>query len=259
MPHIAAQVVQKLGNPDSTPREINELISKDQSLAARVLKIANSPFYGASRCVSSIKEAVIFMGFDTVSSLIMSSVIKDMASTAGEAGASLWEHSICVAVGARHIGGVLGYQRLEEVFLAGLMHDIGKSVMFMQVPEMIRQVVLLVNEGKSVLDAERELLGFTHPQVGQVLAQNWQFPLAMVDVAANHHEPDRAGKARELTYIVSVADSLCHKLGIGLTKRPESDPYALPSAKKLGLSDKVISDTLELLNNTVSNKNTNPR
>ena len=247
MPHIAAQVVQKLADPDATPRQIQELISQDQALAARVLKMANSPFYGASRTVSSIKEAVIFMGFDSIGSLIMSSVVKDMAATAGEAGASLWEHSISTAIGARHIGRALGHQRLEETFLAGLLHDIGKSVLFQQAPEKMREVVSLVNDGKSFLDAERELLGFTHTEIGELLTQNWQFPRTMVDAVANHHEPERALAAPELTHVIGIANSLCHKLGIGLTNRPDMDPYALQSVKKLKLGDKLISDALKLL------------
>jgi putative nucleotidyltransferase with HDIG domain len=256
MPHIAAQVVQKLAKPDSTPQEIHELLSQDQSLAARVLKMANSPFYGASRRVSSIKEAVIFMGFDTIGSFIMSSVMKDMTATAGEAGRSLWEHSICCAAGARHLGRILGHQRLEVIFLAGLMHDIGKSVLFLQVPEMMQEVVLAVNGGKSFPEAESELLALTHAEVGQLLAQNWQFPLAMVDVVANHHAPERAATARELTHTVSIANSLCHKLGIGLTKRPEIDPYALPSSKALGIYDKAIAETLTIIDDAASGKNT---
>ncbi|MDR3567736.1 MAG: HDOD domain-containing protein [Syntrophobacteraceae bacterium] len=257
MPHIAAQVVQKLANPDSTPQEIHELISKDQSLAARVLKMANSPLYGASRGVSSIKEAVIFMGFDTIGSLIMTSVMKDMTATAGKSGKSLWEHSICCAVGARHIGRNLGYQRVEEIFLAALMHDIGKSVLFLQIPDIMGQVVSSVNGGKSFPEAERELLGFAHMEAGRLLAQNWQFPLAMVDAVANHHEPDCAATAGELTHIVSIANILCHKLSIGLTKRPEIDPFELQSAKELGVSDKLISETLIIINNASFNKKPN--
>jgi len=254
MPHIAAQIMQKLASFDSTPREINELIAKDQSLAARVLKVANSPYYGASRSISNIKEAIIFMGFDSISSLIMTAVMKDTFSTVSGAGRGLWEHSIGCAVAAKHIGGALGLQNFEEAFLAGLMHDIGKSVLFQQVPNKMRDVVLLVNGGKSFWDAEREQLGFTHAEVGQLLTQKWRFTLTMEEVVANHHEPDCAKSARELAHIVSLANSLCHKLSVGLTKNPSIDPYELESTKALGLGDDVISSTLELLAETISSE-----
>lgn len=254
MPHIAGQIMQRLASSDSTPREINGLIAKDQSLAARVLKVANSPYYGASRSVSSTKEAIIFMGFDSISSLIMTAVMKDMSSTVSDAGRQLWEHSICCAVAAKHIGGALGLQNFDEAFLAGLMHDIGKSVLFQQIPDKMRDVALLVNGGRSFWDAERELLGFTHAEAGQLLTRKWRFTLTMEEVVANHHEPDCAKSARELAHIVSLADSLCHKLSIGLTKRPSIDPYELESAKALGLGDYVISSALELLAETISSE-----
>jgi HD-like signal output (HDOD) protein len=250
MPHIAAQIMQKLASSDSTPQEIHELITNDQSLAARVLKIANSPYYGASRSISSIKEAIIFMGFDSISSLIMTAVMKDMFSTVSDAGRRMWEHSICCAVAAKHIGGALGLQSLEEAFLAGLMHDIGKSVLFLQVPDKMRDVVLLVSGGKSFWDSERELLGFTHAEVGRLLTQKWRFTLTMEEVVANHHEPDYVGSARQLAHIVSLANSLCHKLSLGLTMRPAIDPYELESTKALGLGAPVISRTLKLLAET---------
>jgi len=252
MPHIAAQVMQTLARPDSTPREIQELIAKDQSLTGRVLKVANSPYYGASRSISTVREAIIFMGFDSISSLITTAVTKDMFSKVGEEGDQLWQHSICCAVAAKHIGGGLGLQIPERAFLVGLIHDIGKLVLFLQVPDKMRDIVLLVNGGKSFIDAERELLGFTHAEVGQFLAQTWRFALTVEEVVANHHEPDCAKSSHELAHIVSLANSLCHKLSIGLTKRPAMDPYELESTKALGLGTAFISSTLELIADTIS-------
>lgn len=254
MPHIAAQVMQALAKPNSTPWEIHDLIVKDQSLAARVLKVANSPYYGASRSVSTIKQAIIFMGFDSIASLVMTAVMKDMIAKDSQEGKHLWKHSICCAVAAKYIGGVLGFQRLEEAFLAGLMHDIGKSVLFLQVPGKMRDIALSVNGKQNSLDAERELLGFTHTEVGRLLAQKWRLPLAMEEVLANHHEPDGADYARELVHVVSIANSLCHKLGIGLTKRPLLDPYELESVKVLGLGDAAIATALKLLAEIISSE-----
>jgi len=251
MPHMAAQIMQKLANPCSTPREIHELIIKDQGLATRVLKVANSPYYGASRSISSVKDAIFFMGFDSIRSFITAAVMKGIFSTMSDSGRQLWEHSICCAIAAKQIGGDLGLQGTEEAFLAGLIHDIGKLALFLRVPDKMREIVLLVNEGKSFLEAEHELLGFTHSEVGQLLTNKWLFTPTIEDVVANHHNPDSAGSARELSHIVSVANSLCHKLGVGPTKRPEIDPYELESTRILGLGAVAISRTLELLAETI--------
>jgi putative nucleotidyltransferase with HDIG domain len=251
MPHIAAQVMQTLARSDATPREIQELIAKDQSLTGQVLQVANSPYYGASRSISTIKEAIIFMGFDSISSLITTAVVKDMFSRVSNEGAQLWEHSICCATAAKHLGGALGVQNLDTAFLVGLLHDIGKSVLFLQVPEKMRDIVLSVNGGESFIETERERLGFTHAQVGQSLAQKWRLTLTMEEVIANHHEPECSKNAGELTHIVSIANSLCHKLSIGLTKRPAIDPYKLESVKVLGLGTAVIASTLDLLSKTL--------
>jgi putative nucleotidyltransferase with HDIG domain len=252
MPHIAAQILQKVANPDSTHQEIHELITKDQSLAARVLKVANSPYYGASRSISSVKEAILFMGFDSIRSLVTAAVMKNLCSAVSDTGRQLWEHSICCAVAAKQIAVDIGLQGSEQAFLAGLIHDIGKSVLFLQAPDKMREIVLLVNGGKSFGEAEWQLLGFTHAEVGRLLTIKWLFSLTIEDVIANHHKPDCARLARELSHTVSLADSLCHKLGIGLTKRPELDPYELESSRELGLGPSAISSTLELLAETIS-------
>lgn len=252
MPHIAAQIMQKLANPCSTPREIHELIAKDQSLAARVLKVANSPYYGASRSISSIKEAILFMGFDSIRSLVTTAIMKGIFSAMSDSGIELWEHSICCAVAAKKIGNDVGFQGSEEAFLAGLIHDIGKWVIFLQFPAGMSDIMLMVGDGKSFLEAERELLGFTHAEVGQLLTNKWLFTPTLENVVANHHRPDCAGSDQKLAHIISLADSLCHKLGIGPTKRPEIDPDALESTRALGLGDRAISGALDLMAETIS-------
>jgi HD-like signal output (HDOD) protein len=251
MPHMAVQIMQKFASPCSTPREIHELIIKDQGLAARVLKVANSPYYGASRSISSVKEAIFFMGFDSIRSLITAAVLKGFFSAMSDLGRQLWEHSICCAIAAKQIAGDVGIQGIEEVFLAGLIHDIGKLVLFLRAPDKMQEIVVLVNEGKSFGEAEQQLLGFTHAEVGELLTNEWLFTLTIEDVVGNHHNPDCARSARELSHIVFVANSLCHKLGIGPTRRPEIDPYKLESAKVLGLGAVAVSRTLELLAETI--------
>jgi putative nucleotidyltransferase with HDIG domain len=241
MPHIAAQVIDKLSEADSTPREIHHLIIKDQALAARVLKVANSPYYGASRSISTLRDAVMFMGFDSIRSLIMTAVLKGVFSHVSLSEKLLWEHSVGCGFAARKIGEEVGFQRREEAFIAGLMHDVGKAVLFLRSPAVMRDIMQEVyNDGGNFFEVEERMLGFTHADVGKVIADKWRFAPEIEDAIASHHQPDLARSAPELTRIVSLANSICHKLEVGPTRKPDLDLNELESAKALQLSPTSI-------------------
>lgn len=252
MPHIATLVVEKLSDPKAMPRDIYYLITKDQGLAARVLKVANSPYYGASRSISSMRDAVLFMGFDAIRSLIMTAVMKGMFSALGLAEKLLWEHSLASASAARQIATALGIENTEEAFLAGLVHDIGKAVLFLRFPDKMSHIMQEVyNTGASFSDLEQTVLGFTHAQVGQLVADKWRFALNIEDAIANHHQPDQATLPGQLAHVVSLANQMCHKVGIGPTRRPDIEPSELASAKVLGMTPEAIEEILQSLPSAV--------
>ncbi len=245
MPHIAAQVIDKLSEADSTPREIHHLIIKDQALAARVLKVANSPYYGASRSISTLRDAVMFMEFDSIMSLIMTAVLKGMFSNVSLSEKLLWEHAVGCGFAARKAAERVGFERREEAFIAGLMHDVGKAVLFLRSPAIMRDIMQEVyNDGADFHDVEQRTLGFTHADVGLIIADKWRFAPAIEDAIANHHQPDQTCSAPELTQIVSLANSICHKLEVGPTRKPDLDLNELKSAKALGLSPASIETIL---------------
>ena len=246
MPHIATQIMEKLSSPHATPRDIHALITKDQGLAARVLKVANSPYYGASRSISSLRDAILFMGFDSIRSLVMTAVMKGMFSATSLAEQLLWEHSIGCAAASRRIAAEVDFSNAEEVFLAGLMHDIGKAVLFLRLPTKMRDVMQEVyNSGSDFAEVEQTEFGFTHAQVGQMVADKWRFAMNIEDAIANHHHPDQAKSGRQIADIVSLANSLCHKLEIGPTRKPDMDVSDLESARALGMSGDEVSELLE--------------
>ena len=252
MPHIAAQVISKLSEPDATSRDIHNLMQKDQALAARVLKVANSPYYGASRSISTLRDACMFMGFDAIRSLIMTAVMKGMFSNVGLSEKLIWEHTVGAGLAARIIGDEVRFHRKEEAYLAGLMHDVGKAALFLRSPAVMREVMQEVyNDGADFFEVELRTLGFTHADVGQMIADKWRFALDIEDAIANHHRPDQARSAPELTHIVSMANSICHKLGVGPTRKPDLDLSDMESTKALGLSqasiEKILSSMREAL------------
>lgn len=245
MPHIAAQVMDKLSNPNATPRDIHQLLTQDQGLAARVLKVANSPYYGASRSIASLRDAVLFMGFDSIKSLVMTAVLKGMFPSMGLAEKLLWEHSIGCGVAARQVGSAVGFSRTDEAFLAGLLHDIGKSVLFLRAPSVMRDIMQDVyNSGSNFVEIEQQAIGFTHVEVGRLMADKWHFALNIEDAIANHHQPDQSQSTAQLAHIVCLGNSLCHKLEIGPTRKPESNPADTPSAKALSLGPISLSEIM---------------
>jgi HD-like signal output (HDOD) protein len=253
MPHIAAQVMEKLSSPNATPKDIHQLLTKDQGLAARVLKVANSPYYGASRSISSLRDAILFMGFDSIRSLVMTAVMKGMFSATSLAEKLLWEHSIGCGVAARRIGVEVDFSGSEEAFLAGLMHDIGKAVLFLRIPAKMRDIMQEVyNSGTDFAEVEQQMLGFTHAQVGQMVADKWRFAIDIEDAIAHHHSPDQARSARQLSHIVALGNALCHKLEIGPTRKPDLDVSQLPSAEALGLEPDDVSKVLEEMRETLN-------
>ncbi len=237
MPHIAARVMEKLSDEDSTPREIHQLIIKDQALTARVLKVANSPYYGASRSISTLRDAVMFMGFNSIRSLIMTAVLKGMFLNVGLSEKLLWEHAVGCGLAARKIGDEIDFQSKEEAYLAGLMHDVGKTALFLRSPKVMREIMQEVyNDGADFFEVEERKLGFTHADVGGIIADKWRFTTDIEEAIANHHQPDQARSAKELTQIVSLANSICHKLSVGPTRKPDLDLNDRESTKTLGLS-----------------------
>ncbi|MEM5788365.1 MAG: HDOD domain-containing protein, partial [Syntrophobacteraceae bacterium] len=147
MPHIAAEVMEKLSSPKALPRDIHHLLTKDQGLAARVLKVANSPYYGASRSISSLRDAVLFMGFDSIKSVVLTAVMKGIFAETGLAEKLLWEHSVGCGLAARKIALAIGYSSCEEAFLAGMIHDLGKAILFQRVPAKMSAIMQEVYNG----------------------------------------------------------------------------------------------------------------
>jgi putative nucleotidyltransferase with HDIG domain len=245
MPHIAAQVLEKLSDDDVNPKEINELITRDQALAARVLKVANSPFYGASRSIATLKDAVMFMGFDSIRALIMTAVLKSMYAKVGLAEKLLWEHSVGCGLAARKIAEQIRYRFKDEAYLAGLMHDVGKTALFLHAPDDMRQIMEGVyNDGLDFFEAEQSRFGFNHALVGGAIAANWRFTSGIEDAIARHHQPELASSAVELTQIVSAANSICHKLEVGPIRKPDLDIANVKSIKALGLSPERLEQIL---------------
>ncbi len=253
MPHVASMVLQKLGNPNTSPKELHQTISADQALAARVLKVANSPLYGCSRAINRLTDAVVIMGFDSLRSLVMSSVMQDLFKSFGLTEKLLWEHSFGCAAISKHIAKVIKYPKVEEAFLAGLLHDIGKVVLNLKIPDKTREIVQEVynNPGVSFMQAEQEMFGFNHAQVGKLIARKWNFAETIEETIGCHHDPRQARILPVLTVIVNFGNLVCHKLEVGPTRNPDLDLFEFESTRLLRFNEeslgKLMAEVGELM------------
>ena len=236
LPTMITQMIGLIDNPTTSARDVSRLISTDQALTAKILKLANSAFYGFPREISTVNHAVVVLGFETVKSLGLSvSVLERFARGGGEESTfdrqKFWEHSIACGVGARLLAGKLRYRVQGEAFAAGILHDIGKLILSQYFSEEFAEIMKLVSEQDLYIGkAEEMVLGVTHAEIGYWLAERWNLPGQLVDTIAFHHAPGRLKKAAELPSLIHLADFLCRRerIGDGGGRRlPSLDPAAL--------------------------------
>jgi len=225
LPQVAAQVLRIVADPNSSTEELQRVISTDQALTSQILKIANSAMFGMMREVKTLTQAIMTLGFSTIKSVVIASSAKNLYSR-GSAGLQerlLWEHALATALAGRAYGRLLRFPRSEEIFLAGLMHDIGKSVMGIKFPDRYGAMIRSVYNGQGdALELELETFGFDHTMVGEALLHSWNLAQSVVHSVRWHHEPlDAPAENRSLTALVALGNqmALSQKIGIGT---PES-------------------------------------
>lgn len=192
VPQIAFRAIQLLNNPETEVSSLAEVISSDQALTAKVLRLCNSAYYGLPRKVTTISEAVVIVGFSSIKSLVLmittqSSMNKGLLGYKIGPG-EFWRHSISTAETSRLIAQRIKHDKPEECFIAGLIHDIGKMVLNQHaLPEVYRATNLSQKENMPIHLAEQKILGFDHAAVGAALAERWNFPPILVESIRRHH------------------------------------------------------------------------
>ena len=226
-----------------------ELIEQDQALAARVLRLANSAFYGMPGRVGSIGDAVRMLGLRTVAGVLAAAAMHNAIRVDACAGFDFpdyWRHAIGSALAARALAGAAGCNA-DEAFLAGLMHDIGQLALAAFEPGKTASALALARSAKlSAEGAERVVLGLSHPAVGARVAEHWRFPAIICQAIALHHapEPASAGQRISLSGLVQLADTVAHALDL-CPDADEAMPMLAPEAwQSLGLSE---AEALQIL------------
>jgi putative nucleotidyltransferase with HDIG domain len=243
LPGMIDKISRAVESKRFSAADIGKLISRDQVLTAKVLKLANSAFFGFSRKVGSLTQALVLLGFDVVKGLILTSSVFDLMQNKGE---DLWRHSMGVANAATIIAVHADMPDAEEASLAGLLHDLGKVVIRVHMPDDTASINELVEfEGLALRDAEREVLGFNHTHVGQWLAESWKLPDELSEPIRWHHKPEGSSKAPQMTSAVHLADCLVRGFGYGDGGDPWVPPLNRFALKQLGFDSKKLESIVE--------------
>lgn len=211
MDFIHQKVISVANNPSSSASELAEVISLDPSLSSRVLKLSNSAYYGFPREVTSISQAITILGFKTVKNLAIGimtydKLFKDENNRVRMK--KLWEHSVNVALFSELIGEELNYPNKEELFICGLLHDIGKAILNMSNPSLIDYILeICKNTNLSFYEAEIHLEIPSHQTIGEILCRNWNFPDIITLSVGNHHTPSNIKDIySDIVRVIHIAD-----------------------------------------------------
>jgi len=221
LPEVVVRVMRLAEDPRSDAQSIARVIATDQAMAARVLKLANSAFYGLPRRVSTLSEAVVILGFRTIKNLAIAAstfelLNREIAGYWLQRG-ELWRHSLACAIGAQLIARRVRLPVSEEAFVAGLLHDIGKVAINLFVREQFDQIMERALQNRiPFVEAEQAVLGFNHAMAGGLIAEKWNLPPLLVSVIKYHHQPSSAPEKEPMISVVHLADLLSITMGMGI-------------------------------------------
>jgi len=250
LPGVTAALSEIVAERGSTSRDIAELVSKDPALSAKFLKLVNAPFYGFPERIASVQNAVLLVGSHVVKAVASST---EVYGAPGEAALGLWDHSLGVALASRLLAVRLDVMDADEVMVAGLLHDLGKVVLYALSGEQAEETYRLAAEGNMLTsEAERQVLGVDHAEIGGWSAQCWNFPAALREPISYHHEPALSKRSGLKTAIVHLADVLVHAVGFGDGGNGLVPPVDEAAWNSLGLTEDDLREIAERVDDELS-------
>jgi len=249
IPSVLKQLSTIIENPKVSLNEISHFISQDPALTTKILQMVNSALYGFPGRISSVNHAVMLLGLNVVKGLLLSVSVFEIMH---KAMIGLREHSIGVAIVSREIARKKGLKEPEEVFVAGLLHDVGKVILTLAWPEEYdRTVREAESAGIAIFDAERNRFSETHAAVAGWLSEKWHFPKKLCECIANHHRPQTSALAPLETAMVHTADVIVKARGIGYSGDRLVPDVSARAWETLALSEADLREILKELEDSV--------
>jgi putative nucleotidyltransferase with HDIG domain len=256
LPTTVSKILEICNDPQTSPADLNRVISLDPVLMGKVMKLINSAYYGISQHITSLVRAIIMLGINTVKNLALSTAVLENLANASDFRAlnmeGFWRHSLCVGVTAKLIARKrnVDSKMLEEYFMAGLLHDLGKIPLNNRLSEQyVKAMANSDREQISLYQAERAEIGADHADVGRFIMANWQLGEEITDSVAYHHSADGyEGNKKDIVYTVALSNYLANSLEIGFA----GDRYPEKPNEKIFGYLKITMDWLDEIEDTVN-------
>ncbi len=221
LPQVVNKIMAIIQDPESSLKELAEVISIDATATANLLRVANSAHYGRAKKFDSVQQAIVFLGMDDVVDLVLMTSCAGCVDNLehpqkgyGQTSEGLWRYSVASALLARKLAVIKSVPDVHLIFTAALLKDIGKVVLEQYVAEGLQKIKELLATGHySFREAEKAVIGIDHAELGAMVARVWQFSPMMIDIIGSHHRPEQAALAKTETAIVHAGDVLCMMMG----------------------------------------------
>jgi HD-like signal output (HDOD) protein len=251
---VLHEIEQALQSPQCNLSTIGDAIQKDPDLTARLLRLANSPFFGFANRLSTVSEAVSLLGIQQIQDMIVASSVLEQFRGVPDKFVnkdSFWRHSLAVGITARLLAMERRLPKPDKFFVAGLLHDVGRLVLLSQAGEWA-QAVFELYQGERILlrDAERTVLGYDHQQIAGELLQSWSYPPVLVQAVTFHHTPAQS-VAKLDAAVVHIADHLVVAMGIGSSGEQYIPPLDDRAWAALGLGPEVVAKIVEAVDEQI--------
>ena len=252
---ILEEIEAALQSPECNLVTVADAIGKEPDLTARLLRLGNSPFYGFSTRLTTVNEAICLIGIQQAQDLIqVSSIIERFTGVSEDLVnmESFWRHSLACGIAARLLAMEKRLARPDKFFVAGLLHDVGRLVLFSQAPSVAERVFQVYREEHVLLrEAETRVLGFDHQQVGEALLKHWQYPMPLVQAIACHHQPAAGDIPSVEAAIVHLADHLVNAMQIGSSGERHVPPLQMKAWQFLRLSTGALASIITAIDQQI--------
>jgi len=251
---VLHEIEQALESPQCNLSTIGDAIQKDPDLTARLLRLANSPFFGFANRLSTVAEAVSLLGIQQIQDMITASSVLEQFKGVPDSFVNketFWRHSLAVGICARLLAMERRLPKPDKFFVAGLLHDVGRLVLLSQASEWVQKVFACYQSERILLrDAEKKILGYDHPQIAGELLQSWSYPPVLVQAVAFHHAPSQSAAKLDAA-AVHIADHLVNAMGIGTSGEQFVPPLDERAWNLFGLAPDALEKIVEAVDEQI--------